>query len=118
MSAASVEEHLDRCGTKPPYREDVDLKGIYSASIRAERARRGWSQEELARRAGVPRSEVSDLELGRRRAFIGDLVPYCEAFGVGLEVLLSGDHPDALRARRAFFPRSLRRPRAGDGAEA
>jgi transcriptional regulator with XRE-family HTH domain len=81
----------------------VDLREIYSAAIRAERARRGWSQEELARRAGVPRSEVSDLELGRRRAFIGDLVPYCEAFGVGLDVLLSGDQPDALRVRRAFF---------------
>jgi len=81
----------------------MDLKHIYSASIRAERARRGWSQAELASRAGVPRSEVADLELARRRAFVGDLVPYCEAFGVGLDVLLSGDHPDAVRARRALF---------------
>lgn len=80
------------------------MKETYAAAIRAERARRGWSQEELARRAGVPRSEVSDLELGRRRAFIGDLVPYCEAFGVGLDVLLSGDSTEAARARRAFFP--------------
>ena len=81
----------------------MDLRHIYSAGIRAERARRGWSQEELARRAGVPRSEVSDFELARRRAFVGDLVPYCEAFGVGLDVLLAGDHQDAVRARRALL---------------
>lgn len=34
--------------------------------IRAERARRGWSQNELARRAGVSQALISFVESGQR----------------------------------------------------
>lgn len=36
--------------------------------VQAERSRRGWTQAELARRAGVSRAEVSAIETGRLRA--------------------------------------------------
>ncbi len=36
--------------------------------VQVERTRRGWSQAELARRAGISRAEVSAIETGRLRA--------------------------------------------------
>ena len=41
------------------------------AAIRAERRERGWSQAELADRAGVGRLWISQVERGKRGAEVG-----------------------------------------------
>jgi transcriptional regulator with XRE-family HTH domain len=66
------------------------LNATIANNIRAERARRKWSQTELGERIGIPRSSVGDLESGRHKATIEDLVLLCRAFGIGLSKLMDG----------------------------
>lgn len=66
------------------------LELVVVAAVRAERARRGWSQRGLAERLGWPVSRVSDLEAGRRRPRIDDLPLFCRVFDVSLRFLLGG----------------------------
>jgi len=40
---------------------------------------------------------VSDLESGKRRVGVDDIVPICQAFGVPLARLLDGAEPGDLR---------------------
>lgn len=64
------------------------------ASVRQERMRRGWRQEDLAKRAGVPRSRLARIETGRvDRPSIRDLDRLAEALEVTLGYLLLPDHP-------------------------
>lgn len=67
-----------------------DLGDIIAANIRAERARRRWSQADLAEKLGLGTSTVSAIELGVRRVQVGDLPALCSAFGIGLGKLLDG----------------------------
>lgn len=69
-----------------------------AANVRAERARRRWSQEELGERLGWHRSTVGDLEGGRRRVTADDLIPLCRAFGIPLRELAHGVPEADLRA--------------------
>ncbi len=57
---------------------------VIAANVRAERARRRWTQAELGERVGWPRSSVSDVESGRRKLTADDLVALCAAFEVTL----------------------------------
>ncbi|MBK8078490.1 MAG: helix-turn-helix transcriptional regulator [Kineosporiaceae bacterium] len=50
---------------------------VIAANVRAERARRRWTQAELGERVGWPRSSVSDVESGRRKLTADDLVALC-----------------------------------------
>jgi transcriptional regulator with XRE-family HTH domain len=71
---------------------------VIAANVRAERARRRWTQADLGERVGWPRSSVSDVESGRRRVTADDLVALCVAFGVPLLKLADGADPGDLRA--------------------
>ena len=73
------------------------LGDVLAANIRAERARRRWRQEDLADLLGWPRSSVSDLESGKRRIVVDDLVPLCQAFDVTFAKLLDGADEAELR---------------------
>jgi transcriptional regulator with XRE-family HTH domain len=73
------------------------LGDVLASNVRAERARRRWRQTDLAERLGWPQSSVSDLESGRRRVGVDDIVPLCRAFDVTLARLLDGAEPDDLR---------------------
>jgi HTH-type transcriptional regulator/antitoxin HipB len=48
-------------------------------AIRRARADRGWTQTELADRAGVGRPWLSELESGKRRAELGRVLAVLEA---------------------------------------
>ncbi len=74
------------------------LEQALGASIRAERARRRWSQEDLGRRVGWSKQMVSLYELGRRRIAVNDLPRVCAAFDLPLSRLLDGADSDDLRA--------------------
>jgi len=60
-----------------------------SARIRALRLERGWSQAELARRAGLSRPEVSAVETGRVVPSVHAALGLGRAFGVAVEALFS-----------------------------
>ena len=66
---------------------------------------RGWTQEQLARKAGIRQATVSDLETGRDRRIGLDIVDKL-ARALGVE-------PGELFERAPRHPRPGREPRAG-----
>lgn len=77
---------------------EVTLADHVAAAVRAERARRKWTQAELSERAGLSATTIGDLEQGKRAVRVDDLPKLCRAFGLSLATLVQGaDHED-LRA--------------------
>lgn len=68
-----------------------------AANVRGERARRKWTQADLAERLGWSRSTVGDVESGRRKVIADDLPALCRAFGMPLSELVRGTDPEHLR---------------------
>lgn len=62
---------------------------MLAANVRAERARRKWSQTELGDRLGMSQRTVSDLENGRA-VTVPELLALCRVFGVTAGALLAG----------------------------
>jgi transcriptional regulator with XRE-family HTH domain len=75
-----------------------DLASVVANNIRAERARRGWKQRELAERMGWSIGMVSDTESGQRRIGISDLPKLCRAFEIPLAELIRGADPEDVEA--------------------
>jgi transcriptional regulator with XRE-family HTH domain len=65
-------------------------------AVKAERARLGLNQQQLAERMGWATSTVSDVETGKRSLLAHELPPLCEALETTLPELL-GKAPEALR---------------------
>lgn len=63
---------------------------MVAGAVRAERARRRWSQAELAERTGMARSTIGDIEQGKRQVTVNHLPLFCRALGVPLSVLIAG----------------------------
>lgn len=76
----------------------ASLHDIVANNIRAERARRRWTQSGLAERLGWPRTSIYDVESGKRRLSLDDLAALCEAFEVPLVELCHGADSAQLRA--------------------
>jgi transcriptional regulator with XRE-family HTH domain len=74
--------------------QPVDIYELLGTGIRAARERRGWRQEDAARwfqYYGLPtwrRSTVGEVEAGRRRPSVGDLLLVCLALRVTLADLV------------------------------
>lgn len=64
-------------------------------NVREQRKRLGISQEELAHRADMKRSYVSDMERGTRNPSIKALARLAEALGVSASELLADETPHA-----------------------
>jgi transcriptional regulator with XRE-family HTH domain len=75
-----------------------NLGAVVARNIRAERARQGWRQRDLAERLEWSIGMVSDTESGQRRIGIADMPKLCRALGVPLADLLRGADRDDLRA--------------------
>lgn len=54
--------------------------------IRRARSDRGWTQAELAERAGVGRQWLSELEGGKRTAELGRVLSVVDALGLAVTV--------------------------------
>ena len=67
-------------------------------SIRAERARAGLSQAQLAHRLGWSQQVQASIETGGRRLYAHELPDICRALGVPLATLLIGASPEDLEA--------------------
>ena len=75
-----------------------DLAVIVASNVRAERARRGWRQKDLADRMEWSIGMVSDTESGKRRIGIADMPRLCRGLEVPLRELLRGASPQDLAA--------------------
>jgi transcriptional regulator with XRE-family HTH domain len=64
-----------------------DLKALLGAAIKAERSALGISQEELAYRAGLHRTYVSDLERGARNPSLASVEKLARALELSVPVL-------------------------------
>jgi transcriptional regulator with XRE-family HTH domain len=73
------------------------LQAVLASNVRAERARRGWRQADLAAALGWSPTTVADIEGGRRRLDVDQLTDLCRAFGIPLGRLLQDGDPDALQ---------------------
>ena len=63
--------------------------------IDRERLLRGWTQRELARRAGVDEGTLSDLLAGRRRPTLGTVQAICTMLRLTLAQVIAFDAGDA-----------------------
>jgi transcriptional regulator with XRE-family HTH domain len=62
---------------------------VIARAIRAERARAGLSQAELADRVRVHRATIGAIETVTRRVYADELADFCDALGVTFAMLLS-----------------------------
>jgi CheY-like chemotaxis protein len=97
----------------------IDLKALLGATIKSQRSALGISQEELAYRAGLHRTYISDVERGTRNPSITSVEKLASAleisvsmlFEQGMEILLVEDNPrDVQLALRAFEEAKITNP--------
>jgi CheY-like chemotaxis protein len=117
----------------------IDLKALLGMAIKTERSVLGISQEELAERAGLHRTYVSDVERGARNPSIASIEKLAQALKLSisalfertskngrkssnvLEILLVEDNPqDVELTTRAFAKARITNPLhvVADGVEA
>lgn len=72
--------------------------------LRALRHARGWTLDQLAKRAGMSTSTLSRLESGKRQASLELLLPLTRQLAVRLDDLIHPETPDP-RVRRAVIRR-------------
>ena len=84
----------------------IDLKALLGVAIKTQRASLGISQEELAYRAGLHRTYVSDVERGARNPSVETIEKLARALEIsvsmlfdqaGMEILLVEDDPRDVR---------------------
>lgn len=73
-----------------------DLKALLGAAIKAERSALGISQEELAYRAGLHRTYVSDLERGARNPSLESVEKLARALELSVPKLFERRTGDAI----------------------
>jgi transcriptional regulator with XRE-family HTH domain len=70
-----------------------DVKRPFGVSVRTWRKRLGISQEELAERAGLHRTYISDVERGARNVSLESIDKLARALGISVATLLSFEPP-------------------------
>jgi transcriptional regulator with XRE-family HTH domain len=75
--------------------------------IRAKRLERGWTQDELARRAGISKGFLSDLENNKRGVNADTLLDVAQALGVSIDYLMTGSEEERAAAERIEIPTTL-----------
>ncbi len=82
--------------------------------IRKRRAELEWTQDQLAQKAGISKSFLSDLENGKRSVSADKLLDISRALGVSLDFLMTGEASKD-QAAEVPIPASLARFAAEDG---
>jgi len=83
--------------------------------IRARRIELGWTQEELARRAGISTGFLSDLENSKRGINADTLLDIARVLGVSLDYLMTGTDEGAQVRQEVEIPRPLADFAAAEG---
>src|SRR5205823_8881851 len=66
-----------------------DIKSQFGTAVRTRRKKLGISQEELAGRAGLHRTYVSDIERGARNLSLESIDKLAKALGIPVSTLFS-----------------------------
>ena len=82
--------------------------------IRGRRAELGWTQDQLAQKAGLSKSFLSDLENGKRSVGANNLLDIARALGVSLDFLMTGTASQDQKSE-VPIPASLARFAAEEG---
>ncbi len=85
----------------------MEKSAIYEAvggNIRRERLVREMNQTELARRVGLSRTSVTNLELGRQSILVHQLVSIANALGVAPASLMTVKNDDAPDVAQQLSP--------------
>ncbi len=67
-----------------------DVRVRFGRRIRQLREERGWTQEDVAKRFGIDRSFLSDIERGHRNVSLITQETLAEGFGITLAKLMAG----------------------------
>jgi len=78
---------------KAPAPAEPALDAVVGSNLKAERAARGWSLDDLAKEAGISRTLLGQVEIGRATPSINVVWKIARALGVPLATLLA--HPAA-----------------------
>lgn len=68
--------------------DEKRLRKVLAAHLRQQRTARGWSQEELAERAGLHRTYVGSVERSERNISIDNIQRLATALGLKAAALL------------------------------
>src|SRR5215831_204528 len=82
--------------------------------IKARRLELEWTQDQLAQKAGISKSFLSDLENGKRSVGAENLLDIARALGVSIDFLMTGE-PSKNQAAEVPIPASLARFAAEEG---
>jgi transcriptional regulator with XRE-family HTH domain len=77
-------------GKMSPIMSKINLKTLLGTAIKKQRSSLGISQEELAHRAGLHRTYVSDLERGARNPSIDSIEKIARALELSVSKLFEG----------------------------
>ena len=66
-----------------------DILAVLGGNVKHYRARLGWTQEDLARQAGINRSYLAGIESGRRNTSARTIEKLARALGVSPADLLA-----------------------------
>jgi len=87
---------------------------VVGGRIKERRAELGWTQEQLAQKAGISKSFLSELENGKRSVSADNLLDLARALGVSLDYLMTGEDMDTKPAE-VQIPASLAKFAAEEG---
>jgi transcriptional regulator with XRE-family HTH domain len=82
--------------------------------IRGRRAELGWTQDQLAQKAGISKSFLSDLENGKRSVGANNMLDIARALSVSLDFLMTGTASQDQKSE-VPIPASLARFAAEEG---
>jgi transcriptional regulator with XRE-family HTH domain len=68
-------------------RGEPDIRERFGGSVKARREAMGLTQEELAEKAGIHRTYLSDIERGSRNVSLVNIERLAKAFGVTISEL-------------------------------
>lgn len=74
--------------------------------IKKRRVELGWTQDQLAQKAGISKSFLSDLENGKRSVSADNLLDIARVLSLSLDYLMKGEEPEAKPAE-VQIPASL-----------
>jgi CheY-like chemotaxis protein/DNA-binding XRE family transcriptional regulator len=79
--------------------EKLDLRKMFGAEVKRRRTDLGISQEELAERANLHRTYVSDVEAGKRNPSLASIQRLASALGAPLSAVFCSAEKDSAMAR-------------------
>lgn len=82
--------------------------------IRERRTELGWTQDVLARKAGISKGFLSDVENGKRSVGAETLLDIARALGRSLDFLMTGEETD-VEPSEVQFPKALADFAASEG---